>query len=149
MSSSEAQSLDRHKFSVLSFQSSVTTGRKAIADSGQLVPNPQPRTPRPDSPALSARIQVHVFEFAMEGKAPCQKNADRGYPLQINPLAFRGTCVSTSRLARHARATLATCTPVEILARAKFRIFFEGPFGGELPEPSQGSDDYENLGDKG
>ena len=55
MSSSQAQSLGRHKFSVLSLQSSVTTGGGATADSGQLVPNPQPRTPRPDSPALSAQ----------------------------------------------------------------------------------------------
>jgi hypothetical protein len=81
MSSSQAQSLDRQKFSVLSFQSSVTTGDGATAGSGLLVRNPQPRTPRPDLPALSARIQVHQFEFVIEGKGPCHKNGDRGYAL--------------------------------------------------------------------
>ena len=56
------------------------------------------------------------------------------------------TCVSASRLTWHGRATLATRTPVEILARAN-RIFFEEPFRGEVPEPSQESDDCENLGE--
>jgi hypothetical protein len=36
-----------NKSSVISFQLSVTTAGKAIADSGQLIPNPQPRAPIP------------------------------------------------------------------------------------------------------
>ena len=97
MSSSEAQSLDRHKFSVLSRQSSVTTGGKAIADSGQLVPNPQPRTP-----ALPARIQVHVFEFVIEGKGHGQKNAYRGCRLSLP--ATENSFSGISAL-KHARLT--------------------------------------------
>jgi hypothetical protein len=90
MSSWEAQSLDRHKFSVLSFQSPGTTGDRATAGSGLLVPNPQPRTPRPDSPALSAPIQVQIFEFIIEAKAHGQNNADRGYPLTYRNRASDG-----------------------------------------------------------
>jgi hypothetical protein len=89
MSSSEAQSLDRHKFSVLSFQSSVTTGGKAIADSGQPVPNSQPRTPRPDSPGLSARIQVHVFELAIEGKETVRKTLTAASCCQSRTFVFK------------------------------------------------------------
>jgi len=33
--------------------------------------------------ALSAPIQVHVFEFVIEGKAHGQKNAGRGYRLSL------------------------------------------------------------------
>ena len=36
-----------NKSSVISFQLSVTRAGKAIADSGQLIPNPQPRAPIP------------------------------------------------------------------------------------------------------
>ena len=36
-----------NKSSVISFQLSVTTAGKAIADSGQLISNPQPRAPIP------------------------------------------------------------------------------------------------------
>jgi hypothetical protein len=83
----QAQSLGRQKFSVLSFQSSGTTGDRATAGSGLLVRNPQPQTPRPDSPALSRRIQVHVFQFVIDAKTHGQKNADRGYPLPASLLA--------------------------------------------------------------
>ena len=38
-----------NKSSVISFQLSVTTAGKAIADSEQLIPNPQPRAPNPES----------------------------------------------------------------------------------------------------
>jgi hypothetical protein len=36
-----------NKSSVISFQLSVTTTVKAVADNGQLIPNPQPRGPIP------------------------------------------------------------------------------------------------------
>ena len=60
-----------------------------MAYSGQPVPSPQPRTPKPDSLALSALIQVHVFEFVSEGKAHSQNKRDHGKSSVLSSLFER------------------------------------------------------------
>ena len=56
-----------NKSSVISFQLSVTTAGKAIADSGQLIPNPQPRVPLPQPFPRG----MQLFQLSPKGARDC------------------------------------------------------------------------------